>query len=62
MKINDQFLGAVFISAGGPMFRISVDGAIYEFEIHPYCGPTLLNRRGEPLQNQPSNFLLAASL
>lgn len=44
------------------MHKISVRGIIYEFEMHPYCGPNILNRKGEPLKHQPISFLKAASL
>lgn len=50
------------ILLGGPMRKISVGGKIYEFEMHRYCGPTLLNRNGEPRKYQPMQFLKAASL
>ena len=45
-----------------PERRISVDGKIFVFEMHPRCGPVALNRRGEPSENQPQSFLRAASL
>ena len=54
--------GCVHICGGGPMRKISVRGVVYEFEMHPYCGPHILNRRGEPLARQPKEFLKAASL
>lgn len=45
------------------MRKIQVNGNLYEFEMHPYCGPTLLNKRtGSPLKHQPGPFLDAASL
>lgn len=47
---------------GGLMRKISVGGKVYEFEMHPYCGPNILNKKGEPLANQPDDFLRAASL
>ena len=52
----------VFIFAGGPMRKISVDGKIYEFEMHPVCGPTILDKSGGPAKSQPMKFLKAASL
>lgn len=60
-KLGDT---VALVLVGGPMFKISVFGKIYEFEMHPYCGPTLLNRRGDPipLDKHPSAFLEAASL
>lgn len=47
---------------GGHMLKISSRGKIYEFEMHPFCGPALLNRKGEALKNQPGHFLKAVSL
>lgn len=44
------------------MLKISVGGRIIEFEMHPYCGPNILNKRGEPSEKQPMDFLKAASL
>lgn len=52
----------ICILNGGPMRRISVNGKVIEFEMHPYCGPTILKRNGEPLTNKPAEFLYAASL
>jgi len=53
----------IHISLGGPMQKISVDGKIHEFEMHPYCGPNVLSKKtGEPLSKQPARFLYAASL
>ena len=51
-----------FISKGGPDRKIQVDGVLYEFEMHRYCGPNILKRNGEPLKKQPFKFLYAASL
>lgn len=44
------------------MRKISVNGKIIEFEMHPYCGPTILKRNGDPAVKQPAAFLHAASL
>lgn len=44
------------------MLKISVGGKVIEFEMHPWCGPTILKRNGEPLKEQPMPFLEAASL
>lgn len=55
-------MSGIFLELGGPMRKISVAGKLYEFEMHPYCGPTLLNRKGEPCKYQPLAFLHAASL
>lgn len=52
------------IDGGGPMLKISVGGKVFEFEMHWYCGPTLLNAKGEPidLNKHPKAFLEAVSL
>lgn len=46
------------------MRKISVAGKIYEFEMHPYCGPFLLNKKGNPIdiRKVPIAFLEAVSL
>jgi hypothetical protein len=51
-----------FVDCGGPTRKISVNGEIVTFEDHPYCGPTKLNKRGDPAREQPIAFLKAASL
>lgn len=40
------------ISVGGPTRQISVNGEIIHFEMHPYCGPALLNAKGDPADDQ----------
>jgi hypothetical protein len=52
----------VFIEYGGPTRKIQIEGKIYTFEDHPYCGPSLLDKKGDPLSKQPMKFLHAASL
>lgn len=54
----------IYINVGGPMRKISVNGKIYDFEMHPYCGPTLLDKNEVPvdLNKHPKEFLEAASL
>lgn len=53
----------VVLDIGGSMHKISVNGKIYHFEMHPYCGPNILNKRtGSSVKNQPDAFLVAASL
>lgn len=52
----------IHISMGGPTLKISVNGKILSFEDHPYCGPTLLKRNGDPAVHQPSTFLNAVTL
>ncbi|ARU04705.1 hypothetical protein CCO03_08480 [Comamonas serinivorans] len=41
---------------GGPVQRIrDPDGRIWTFEMHPWCGPVVINSAtGEPLDRQPS--------
>jgi hypothetical protein len=36
------------VSLCGPTRTIEVDGKLYRFEDHPRCGPTPLNKRGDP--------------
>lgn len=60
VKFSDGIVA--LLDCGGPMHKISVGGKIYDFEMHPYCGPAVLNRKGEPLKHQPRGFLEAASL
>lgn len=57
-------IGRVFLDCGGPEYDISVGGKIYHFEMHPYCGPSLLKKNGDPvdLGKTPKRFLEAASL
>lgn len=61
VKIGDSH-GLMLV--GGDMYKISVGGKVYEFEMHHYCGPTLLTRKGDPipLDEHPRAFLEAASL
>ena len=42
----------IHISYGGPELYLSADKQ-YRFEDHPYCGPIVLNAKGDPLENQP---------
>lgn len=38
-----------------PEFRATdANGKTWRFELHPYCGPFVLNRRGDPLATQPA--------
>lgn len=57
-----ELMGCICVLRGGSMHTISVGGKLYEFEMHPYCGPTLLDKHGGPLEHQPMPFLEAASL
>lgn len=51
----------IHMMKGGPTHRISVGGKIIEFEMHRYCGPVALGKKGQPLKKQDSAFLEAAS-
>jgi len=51
-----------FLECGGLMMKIKIDGKVYEFEDHPFCGPNILYKNGTPLPKQPLKFLTAASL
>lgn len=42
----------VYVMLGGPERRILVQGKVYLFEMHPYCGPVLLRQDGEPRARQ----------
>lgn len=44
-----------------PTYRFRHGNRVREFEWHPYCGPALLNKRGDPLADQPDWFLRIAS-
>lgn len=46
---------------GGEDYRIQVKGKIYTFELHPYCGPTVITHKGDPASVQPVAVLAAAS-
>lgn len=50
------------LELGGPEYRINVNGKIYLFEDHKWCGPSALRRdTKEPMKNQPKAFLECAS-
>ena len=38
---------------GGPDYEISAGGRSFRFEMHPVCGPVVLNKRGDPTARQP---------
>lgn len=49
-----KFPHTVCVLTGGPDRRIvALDGRVYTFEDHPYCGPAVLGKRGDILENQP---------
>ena len=39
----------VHVSVGGPEYVINVAGKDWRFEDHAWCGPSPLNRRGDPI-------------
>lgn len=54
-------LGHVCILTGGPEYKISVKGKVYIFECSKHGGPAAFGKRGQLLENQPIQFLRAAS-
>jgi hypothetical protein len=38
---------------GGPDHKIRAGGKEFRFEMHPYLGPCLLGKRGDPLSTLP---------
>lgn len=53
------------ILTGGPTYTIVADGHRWTFEDHPYCGPSVIGKRGDVLSNQPvarSQFWRACEL
>lgn len=58
-----KFMNAIiYPSKPPPQFDIQAGGKRYHFEWHPYCGPVVLDKRGDPHSIQPLKFLEAASL
>lgn len=51
----------IHISRGGPIHTIQVNGKRHTFEMHPYCGPIAIGKRGNGLLHQAKDFLEAAS-
>ena len=43
----------IHIAYGGPDRYLSVGCKQYRFEDHPYCGPVVIGKNGDPLENQP---------
>ncbi|MCE5309672.1 MAG: hypothetical protein LLG20_18715 [Acidobacteriales bacterium] len=37
----------------GPEHRIRIGAKVFTFEMHHYCGPSVLGKRGDPLATQP---------
>lgn len=50
------------ISVGGPTLEIQVRGKRWRFEMHPYCGPIILNKNENEAASQPLYVLDAISL
>lgn len=38
-----------FMTVAGPDHHIKIDGEIFTFEDHHYCGPIPLGKRGDPI-------------
>lgn len=58
---GDRVTCGVLLDVGGPSLKISVRGEIIAFEMHPYCGPILIGKNGDPLYNQrPDHFFWTA--
>jgi hypothetical protein len=43
------------MALGGPILHMSAQKP-YTFEDHPYCGPVVVDRNGEPLHKQPGEL------
>jgi hypothetical protein len=55
-------MSCIHISRGGPVYLIWYGGRLRRFEMHPYCGPSLLRGdTSDPLKNQPIRFLELAT-
>jgi hypothetical protein len=55
--LEDKMNELIHISTGGPTRKISVNGKIFTFEMHPHCGPVILNKSGDPSNHQqPKHF------
>jgi len=48
--------GLIHILFGGPVRHLTVGNKNYQFEDHPYCGPVVLDKNGEPLEKQPGEL------
>jgi hypothetical protein len=46
---------------GGPNYKISIEGKVYTFEDHPWIGPAMLKKNGDPAIYQPGWFLEAVT-
>jgi hypothetical protein len=50
------------LTVGGPVREISVRGKRWRFEMHSYCGPMLMDLKGDALKREPGYVLNAISL
>lgn len=41
------------IMQGGKIYYLTAGGKLYKFEDHQYCGPVVLGKDDDPLENQP---------
>jgi hypothetical protein len=52
--VTAPHVGFCCVLLGGDDYRLKVGGLIYHFEMHPWCGPVVLNKRGDPSSVQPA--------
>ncbi len=43
----------IHVSYGGPDRILYLNGKKWRFEDHPYCGPIVVDKNGDPLKVQP---------
>ena len=48
--------GNALVMMGGPDLKITSGGKTFYFEFHPFCGPMMLSKRGEPIQSTPGKY------
>lgn len=47
-------MNLIHVSVGGPTRHIiDAKGKRWTFEMHPHCGPAVLNSKGDPADKQP---------
>lgn len=47
-------VGWCHINVGGPIYSIQHGKIGWRFEMHRYCGPMVVDHRGEPKDKQPN--------
>lgn len=43
----------IHVNTGGRHFKLSIGAKSFYFEDHPYLGPVITDKDGEPLEKQP---------